>query len=225
MKKFLLFLMILFFPLKSFSLIEVDITRGNLNPLPIAVSPLSIDEKSRKSFETLLKKRDIGEEISSIVENNLKTSGLFNPLVFEKIGLYPVNSHIKKFDGFTNCEDWMTARAEQNGLIDTLVKPQVPSIASIWNDPRGMHCLVRGDKRCGYYIPPKDVSDLYYRIVCYEKHKELEIEDMPCSFKETAVPLGWSVLEGDDGEMIKFDRARIALEGPFFNFDGSPYDV
>ena len=29
---------------KAIALIEVDITRGNLNPLPIAVSPLSIDE-------------------------------------------------------------------------------------------------------------------------------------------------------------------------------------
>ena len=68
MKKFLiLFLLILNFPIKSFGLIEVDITRGNLNPLPLAVSPLSIDEKSRKSFEILLKKKDIGEEISSIV--------------------------------------------------------------------------------------------------------------------------------------------------------------
>ena len=71
---------ILFIPLKSYSLIEVDITRGNLNPLPVAVSPLSIDEQSKKGFERLLKKKNIGEEISSIVENNLKTSGLFNPL-------------------------------------------------------------------------------------------------------------------------------------------------
>ena len=29
------------------ALIEVDITRGNLNPLPIAVSPLSVDETSQ----------------------------------------------------------------------------------------------------------------------------------------------------------------------------------
>ena len=36
-------------PLKAFALIEVDITRGNLNPLPIAVSPLSIDAKSKKT--------------------------------------------------------------------------------------------------------------------------------------------------------------------------------
>ena len=45
----------LFFPIKSYGLIEVDITRGNLNPLPLAVSPLSIDENSRKSFEKILK--------------------------------------------------------------------------------------------------------------------------------------------------------------------------
>ena len=67
-------------PLKVLALIEVDITRGNLNPLPIAVSPLSIDESSRKNFEKILKKKDIGSEISTVVEKNLKTSGLFNPL-------------------------------------------------------------------------------------------------------------------------------------------------
>ena len=45
MKKFfILFFIIFLIPLKSFGLIEVDITRGNLNPLPLAVSPLSIDD-------------------------------------------------------------------------------------------------------------------------------------------------------------------------------------
>ena len=37
----------------SYALIEVDITRGNLNPLPIAVSPLSIDENSRNNFKKI----------------------------------------------------------------------------------------------------------------------------------------------------------------------------
>ena len=32
------------------ALIEVDITRGNLNPLPIAVSPLSIDSNSNEAL-------------------------------------------------------------------------------------------------------------------------------------------------------------------------------
>ena len=70
MKNFLITLIIILIPFKSFGLIEVDITRGNLNPLPVAVSPLSIDEESRKNFESILKKKNIGSEISSIVENN-----------------------------------------------------------------------------------------------------------------------------------------------------------
>ena len=57
MKKFLCLFIFLILSNKSFALIEVDITRGNLNPLPIAVSPLSIDEKSKKEFEKLLKKK------------------------------------------------------------------------------------------------------------------------------------------------------------------------
>ena len=68
-KYFFLFL----FQSNAFALIEVDITRGNLNPLPVAVSPLSIDEVSKKEFEKILKKENIGSEISSIVEKNLKT--------------------------------------------------------------------------------------------------------------------------------------------------------
>ena len=50
-----LFILIIFLPIKAFALIEVDITRGNLSPLPIAVSPLSIDEKSKESFNKILK--------------------------------------------------------------------------------------------------------------------------------------------------------------------------
>ena len=51
MKNFFILSFIIFLiPFKSFSLIEVDITRGNLNPLPLAVSPLSIDDKSKKKL-------------------------------------------------------------------------------------------------------------------------------------------------------------------------------
>ena len=58
MKKIYLISFIIFLlPIKSYSLIEVDITRGNLDPLPLAVSPLSIDENSRANFEKLLKKK------------------------------------------------------------------------------------------------------------------------------------------------------------------------
>ena len=58
MKKFIIsFFLVILLPMKSFGLIEVDITRGNLNPLPVAVSPLSIDENSKKSFEKIIRKK------------------------------------------------------------------------------------------------------------------------------------------------------------------------
>ena len=75
-----LFIFLVLLPVKAFALIEVDITRGNLNPLPVAVSPLAIDKDSKENFKKILKKENLGSEISMIVENNLKQSGLFNPL-------------------------------------------------------------------------------------------------------------------------------------------------
>ena len=79
MKKiiFLIYICLFTFWGKAWSLIEVDITRGNLNPLPLAVSPLSVDQNSKEKFKDLLKLEDIGVEISKVVENNLRQSGLF----------------------------------------------------------------------------------------------------------------------------------------------------
>ncbi len=94
-------------PSKSFGLIEVDITRGNLDPLPIAVSPLSIDENSRKNFEKILKKRNIGDEISKIIEVNLKTSGLFNPLNKDAFLQAPDIANLKP-----RFEDWNLIKAQ-----------------------------------------------------------------------------------------------------------------
>ena len=105
MIKIIIFLLLI--PFKVNALIEVDITRGNLNPLPIAVSPLSIDEKSKKSFEKILKKKNIGEEIASVVENNLKISGLFNPLNKDAFLQTPDIANVKP-----RFEDWNLIKAQ-----------------------------------------------------------------------------------------------------------------
>ena len=47
----------------SYSLIEVDITRGNLNPLPIAVSPLFADETSNKELLKEINIKNLGFSI------------------------------------------------------------------------------------------------------------------------------------------------------------------
>ena len=107
MKNFLISLLIILIPSNSFGLIEVDITRGNLDPLPVAVSPLSIDEESRKNFENILKKKNIGTEISNIVEKNLKTSGLFNPLNKDSFLQAPDIANLKP-----RFEDWNLIKAQ-----------------------------------------------------------------------------------------------------------------
>ena len=106
--KFYLFvLLLIFLPKTSFGLIEVDITRGNLNPLPIAVSPLFVESKSVKDFQNLLKIDNIGEDISTVVENNLKSSGLFNPLKREAFLQKPDIAHLKP-----RFEDWSLIKAQ-----------------------------------------------------------------------------------------------------------------
>ena len=108
MKKNFLYLFLIFiFSSKALALIEVDITRGNLNPLPVAVSPLSIDASSKKAFEELFKKKNIGSEISIIVENNLKKSGLFNPLSKDAFLQKPDIANLKP-----RFEDWNLIKAQ-----------------------------------------------------------------------------------------------------------------
>ena len=54
-KNFLITLFIIFIPSYSYSLIEVDITMSNLDPLPLTVSTLSISDDSIKIFKTIIK--------------------------------------------------------------------------------------------------------------------------------------------------------------------------
>ncbi len=119
MIRFFNLLLVIFFSffVKANALIEVDITRGNLNPLPIAVSPLSLDSKSNQELQKIFKKKNIGAEISSVVENNLKTSGLFNPLNKDAFLQKPDIAHLKP-----RFEDWALIKAQ--ALITGKVKFQ-----------------------------------------------------------------------------------------------------
>ena len=106
--KIFIFLLVLFcYSNKSFALIEVDITRGNLKPLPIAVSPLFQDNNTKKKFKKTLNILDIGSEISKVIENNLKTSGLFDPLSNEAFLQKPDIAHLKP-----RFEDWALIKSQ-----------------------------------------------------------------------------------------------------------------
>ncbi len=102
-----LLVLIILIPLNSYALIEVDISRGNLSPLPIAVSPLSLDKESKQSLQKILKKKDLGSEISIVVENNLKKTGLFNPLNKDSFLQKSDIAHLKP-----RFEDWALIKAQ-----------------------------------------------------------------------------------------------------------------
>ncbi|OCW76814.1 translocation protein TolB [Pelagibacteraceae bacterium GOM-A1] len=103
----IIFFIIYFSATNAYSLIEIDITRGNLDPLPIAVSPLFQDDGSKKNSIDEIKIENVGSEISSVVENNLKTSGLFNPLNKEAFLQKPDIAHLKP-----RFEDWALIKAQ-----------------------------------------------------------------------------------------------------------------
>jgi TolB protein len=101
----------------AYGLIEVDITRGNLDPLPIAVSPLHVDVQSDNYQDTKVK--GLGDLISSVVEKNFRSTGLFNPLNKDAFVQKPDIAHLKP-----RFEDWslITAQALVTGKI--LIKNQ-----------------------------------------------------------------------------------------------------
>ena len=70
------FILLLFSLNQAKALIEVDITRGNLNPLPVAVSPLFSEDETNKKINDKIKINNLGEEISIVIENNLRATGL-----------------------------------------------------------------------------------------------------------------------------------------------------
>ena len=108
MKKIILTIFcILLFNNPAVALVEVDITRGNLDPLPIAVSPLHLESGSKDVKQGDKTIKNVGEEISKIIEVNFRRSGLFNPLIKDSFVQEPEIAHVKP-----RFEDWKLIKAQ-----------------------------------------------------------------------------------------------------------------
>ena len=83
-----------------------------LDPLPIAVSPLHVDPQSDNYQDS--KTKELGELISSVVEKNFRSTGLFNPLNKDAFVQKPDIAHLKP-----RFEDWrlITAQALVTGKV------------------------------------------------------------------------------------------------------------
>ncbi len=91
----------------SYSLVEIDITRGNLDPLPISVSPFFVDENSKEKIKKKLDIDNLGIEISKVIENNLSKTGLFDTLDNESFLQKPDIAHLKP-----RFEDWALIKSQ-----------------------------------------------------------------------------------------------------------------
>ena len=111
----LIFFLNLFLSHKALALIEIDITRGNLDPLPIAVSPLHVDVKSEEYKD--IKVKELGDNISKIIEKNFRNTGLFNPLKKDAFVQKPDIAHLKP-----RFEDWRLIKAQALVTGKLLVK-------------------------------------------------------------------------------------------------------
>ena len=116
-----LFLIFLFYvilkPSISFSLVEIDITRGNLDPMPISVSPFFSDKITDENIKKDLNIENLGLEISKIIENNLEKTGLFDAIEKEAFLQKPDIAHLKP-----RFEDWRLIKAQALVTGKLLVK-------------------------------------------------------------------------------------------------------
>ena len=118
MRKFLFIILLNFFLINnSHALIEIDITRGNLDPLPIAVSPLHVDIKSENYNDMDIK--ELGGDIADIIEKNFRATGLFNPLKKEAFVQKPDIAHLKP-----RFEDWRLIKAQALVTGKLLIKDE-----------------------------------------------------------------------------------------------------
>ena len=105
MKKIFLFLFLTFFSTKAFSLVKIDITRGNLEPLPTAISNFYIDNPEK--FSEKIKKLNLDKNLPNVIKGNLNRSGLFYVLDNKSYIQKPKLSHLKP-----RFEDWKLIKAQ-----------------------------------------------------------------------------------------------------------------
>ena len=82
-KPILIFFLLTVAALPARAELRIDITRGTVEPIPIAVTDFLSGEQGRKqgakNQETIQKELELGRQIAAVIKANLERSGLFKP--------------------------------------------------------------------------------------------------------------------------------------------------
>lgn len=159
-------------------------------------------------------------------ESHFYTTGLFKKEVFDKVGLYPDNwpeednaQDDPKAPGLARSwwgksEDYYHQAVKQEYPNHVSLHTHVPFFGSIWNDPRGYYAIVRGNRRCGHYLPPVHQSGLYYSIMDISTINHFNIRQLPAHFVDVCNPLGWEYARDQWGDQAKYNQNLLIEEGP-----------
>ena len=93
-------------------------------------------------------------------------------------------------------ETLMLKKAIKHKINGHMVTPNIPVIATIFNDPIGVNARVRQDKRYGKYTPPE--GNFYYEII------DLPIrENEIINFEKIVKPINFKLNFDKEGNLIK----------------------
>jgi TolB protein len=103
------------------AVIEIDITRGNIQALPVAIPSFTGNRAED---------RKLGSKISDVITANLERSGLFRPI--EPVAFIDKSTHIAKRPNFAN---WriINAQALVVGQVSLLDNGQVKAEFRLWD--------------------------------------------------------------------------------------------
>jgi TolB protein len=137
-KRFLFLIILSFFTTSSYAVVTIDITRGNLEPLPTAVSNFYLDNPEK--FTDKIKKLNLEENLPKVIKENLTRSGLFYVLDNKSYIQKPKLAHLKP-----RFEDW------------SLIKSQIMVSGKLRIDERGR---LRVEFRLWDVVSAKEIEGL-----------------------------------------------------------------
>jgi glycosyltransferase involved in cell wall biosynthesis len=140
---------------------------------------------------------------------HFQTMGVFRRKTFQELGPYPTNWP-KDRQYWGRSEDYYDVLVKKHySLIN--ISCHFPAFLGVWNDPRGGYSFIRNDLRYALYEEPTDSTGLYYAQHTFEHIKSLQNTNLPLSYMDVAVPLGWKVAVSADGDQAKYVQNDIVL--------------
>ena len=155
------------------------------------------------------------DDVWLLKDSHFGTMGLYKFFVFDEVGKYSDSYPLDERFWGRGEDDYHSRVISKYVGSNWMISGQahVPVFVGVWNDPRGYYSFIRNNKRIGHYLPP--IENTYYRNLSIQEYEQLKSREMPSSFVDVAIPVGWSYAKDNSGDQLKYPQSQIMCEGPF----------